>query len=122
LFTIRDPMRGKSFLSNQARIEREVYEKEHRPQLSDAAIVRRDTMDVMQSDILLVYLNDAATISIGTVCELYLGGFLNKLVVLVMKPENIHDHPFVRQNSVIFHELRDAIDYIISCHPGEENV
>src|SRR5436309_14136370 len=100
-FTVLDPMRGKSFLSNQKTIEREVYEQTKRVDLSDKALVIRDHADVVAADIVLVNLLPAERVSIGTMFELAWAKAYQKIVVIVMEPGNIHDHPFVREAGVI---------------------
>ena len=113
-----DPLRGKSFLSNQRRIHREEYEAEKNPALSDEAIVGRDMADVSASDIVLINLLGATAVSIGTMQEQGQARAERKRVVLVMEDSgNIHDHPFVRQGAVRFNDLDVALDYIISCFP-----
>ena len=116
-FTVLDPMRGKSFLSNQKTIEREVYEQTKRVDLSDKALVNRDHSDVVAADIVLVNLLPAERVSIGTMFELAWAKAYQKIVVIVMEPGNIHDHPFVREAGVIFDDLERAVDYIVSCNP-----
>lgn len=120
-FRVLDPMRGKSFLSTQKVIEREVYESVHNPILSDKALVNRDYADVMSSDIVLANLHGATAVSIGTTCEVALAHYLHKLVVLVIEPGNVHDHPFIREAGITFNGLSGALDYILSCgHGGAE--
>lgn len=114
-FWVLDPMRGKSFLSNQKKIEREVYEADHNPVLSDKALVNRDHADVVNADIVLVYLTGATTVSIGTMFELAWALHLRKIVVIVVEQGSVHDHPFVREAGVIFPTLAAALDYIESC-------
>jgi hypothetical protein len=118
-FGVRDPLRGKSFLSNQKRtnsIDPKDYEALKRPDLSDKALVNRDHSDVVESGIVLVNLVNAERVSIGTMFELAWAMHMRHHAVIVMEPEgNIHDHPFVREAGVIFPDLEAAIDYILSC-------
>jgi len=113
-FRVLDPMRGKSFLSTQARIKREVYEALERPDLTDKALVNRDHADVVTADIVLVNLLPAKQVSIGTMFELAWAMQKRKIVVIVMQEGNIHDHPFVRESGVIFTRLDYAVEYILS--------
>lgn len=120
-----DPMRGKSFLSNQKRIEREVYEGMARPDLSDKALVSRDHADVVEADIVLLNLAPMAEgggdgpvgqrVSIGSMFELAWAMHMRKLVVIVLDDKGVHDHPFVREAGIIFDDLHQAVDYILSC-------
>jgi hypothetical protein len=118
-FGVRDPLRGKSFLSNQkkyANIDPSTYEPLKRPDLSDKALVNRDHSDIVESGIVLVNLIDAKRVSIGTMFELAWAMHLRRHAVIVMEPEgNLHDHPFVREAGVVFPDLDNAINYILSC-------
>jgi len=114
-FRVLDPMRGKSFLSTQARIEREAYERWANPRLSDKALTRRDKLDVLTADIILVYLMEADVASIGTIYEMAWAEDHNKLVVIALNDHNVHNHPFVRETGVLFGTLGEALDYIVSC-------
>jgi len=121
-YTALDPMRGKSFLSNQKRIEREVYEGMHDPRLSDEALYQRDLADVTACDILLCNLSGATKVSIGSMFEVAWGALLHKIVVGVWDAGDIHDHPFPRRATIVFRSLEAAMEYILSCHvqPIEE--
>jgi len=115
-FRVLDPMRGKSFLSNQRRIERERYEAEGNPVLSDKALVNRDHADVTEADIIIANLLPGKTVSIGTMFELAWAMHMRKIVVIVMTPESsVHNHPFVRESGVVFERLDDAVQYVLSC-------
>lgn len=115
-FRVLDPMRGKSFLSNQTAIRREVYEGLGRPDLSDEALVARDTADVVASDIVLVNLLPGHDrVSQGTLHELSLARYLHKIVVVVIDEGNIHNHPFNRVGVITFNDMAQAMEYIISC-------
>jgi nucleoside 2-deoxyribosyltransferase len=124
-FRVLDPMRGKSFLSNQRRIEREVYEGLHNPVLSDKALVNRDHADVTEADIIIANLLPIAQgggdgpagqrVSIGTMFELAWAMHMRKIVVIVIDPESSHNHPFVREAGVVFERLDEAVQYVLSC-------
>ena len=111
---VLDPMRGKSFLSNQKSIKREVYEAMARPDLSDKALVNRDHADVANADIVLVNLLPATKVSIGTMFELAWAMHQRKIVVILMQEGNPHDHPFVRESGVIFERMDEAVQYVLS--------
>lgn len=110
-----DPLRGKSFLSSQKKIEREIYEAMHNPILSDKALFSRDHQDVETADVVLVNLTEAKKVSIGTMFELAWAAHLRKLTVIAMGDGNVHDHPFVRESGIIFPTVEEALDYIASC-------
>ena len=124
-FRVLDPMRGKSFLSNQSNIRREVYEAENNPVLSDKALVNRDHADVSEADIVLANLLPMARgggdgpagqrVSIGTMFELAWAMHMRKIVVIILDPKSSHNHPFVREAGVIFHRLDEAVAYVLSC-------
>ena len=129
-FVVRDPLRGKSFLSSQlspgstAKIDREAYEKLDNPLLSDKALFRRDKLDVLSSDIVFCNFSEAKKASIGSIFELSLAEDHKKLVVIVLNKtakEDSHDHPFVRESGVIFYDFEAALDYIVSCSVGDTN-
>src|SRR3990167_5456707 len=107
-FKVRDPLRGKSFSP---------YKAEANPTLSDKALHDRDILDVISSDILLVNFMNATQVSIGTVIEIAIGAYLNKLVVIAApKDDKFHNHPFIRvEATVIFHTFEEALRYVISC-------
>lgn len=115
-FNVLNPLRGKSFLSNQKDlISTDQYDI---VRLSDRAIRKRDKMDVINSDIILINLMDATEVSIGTVGEIFWAEDRNKLVVIAM-PEGdmIHNHPFIRDVAIIFNSLKEAVDYVLDCNP-----
>ena len=124
-FVVRDPLRGKSFLSSQltpgseTKIDRESYEKLDNPLLSDKALFRRDKLDVLSSDIVFCNFSEAKKASVGSIFELSLAEDHKKLVVIVLNKtakEDSHDHPFVRESGVIFYDFEQALAYIISCN------
>ena len=80
-------------------------------------LVNRDEYDVRTVDIVLVNLELAERVSIGTVAELSWAHMLNKHIVLVL-PDGagglVHQHPFVEhQASVRFQTLKEAENYLI---------
>jgi len=116
-FEVRNPLRGKSYLSNQGSLDSHKYGTN--PTLSDKALKKRDVMDVVDCDIILVNFTDATQVSIGSVYEMAIGDFLHKLIIMVApKTLHPHDHPFLRDASVIFNDLDAAVQYIESCSLG----
>ena len=116
-FTVYNPLRGKSFLSSKQHSS--ILSAPFEPvELSDRAIRKRDKMDVINSDIILINLMDATEVSIGTVGEIFWAEDRNKLIVIAM-PENdtIHNHPFIRDVAIIFPSLKEALNYVLNCNP-----
>lgn len=121
-FKVLDPLRGKSYvLSHQRKKPIKEHDYLHNPSLSDKALRQRDKLDVLASDIVLVNFMDAEQVSIGTVFEIAWAEDYNKLtVVAAPEKDKFHNHAFIRDSSVIFPSLDDAIRYVISC--GVEEV
>lgn len=106
------PMRGKHklWLSKETAIK-DTYESD--PLTSEKGINSRDFNDVKRSDLILVNLLGAKTISIGTVVEIGWAKAFGIPVVLCMEKGNIHDHAFVRYNSnFITEHLDHAIELV----------
>lgn len=120
-FRVLNPLRGKSFLGHQMQGKKiVVHDPQKNPTLSDQALVNRDKLDVLNSDIVLVNFMEATERSIGTIFEIAWAEDHNKLVVVAMPQDNVHDHAFIRVPAVIFETLEEAVRYIISC--GVEEV
>jgi len=67
---------------------------------SQKAIVAKDRNHVLQrADALLVYLDNAPHVSIGTMIELGWADAKRIPIVTVMGPDNVHNHSFVREIS-----------------------
>ena len=115
-FHVLDPLRGKSFLSHQVKpIGDKPYPRSN-PTLSDKALLRRDKLDVLSSNIVLVNLTDTQQVSIGTMFEIAWAEDHNKLVIVALpKDSPFHNHAFVRESAVIFSTLDEAVRYAISC-------
>ncbi len=114
-FEVADPMRGTEKLqSGRKKFQVKKY-PDDKPSLSDKALVNRDKFDIKRSDIIFVNFLEAKERSIGTVCEIALNMVYGNLCVIVMKENNVHNHPFVREGGIIFDNLEDAVVYILSC-------
>jgi nucleoside 2-deoxyribosyltransferase len=74
------------------------------PIVSNRGILARDRFDVQRCDVIFVNLLGAQRISIGTCIEIGWGHLLQKPVVAVMEPGNIHEHAMVLE----------AIDYRVN--------
>lgn len=89
------------------------------PVVSDHAIVERDRWMVVTSELMLADLTHADRVSIGTMMELAWAHDHGLHTVTVMEPGNIHEHAFVFEASdVVFSNLEDALDYLISIAIG----
>lgn len=78
-------------------------------------LVEKDHLDVMHSDIILVNLLGAKRASLGTVAEIGMAYALGKKIVLVMEKEgNLHDHPFVTVPAALRLETLDDAIYAIN--------
>jgi len=94
--TIRglSPLRGKQYLNNETNMK-SVYD-EHLLS-SQRTIYARDKFDCLRSDIILVNLLGAKTVSIGTCMEIAWGAQNNTPIVLIMEENNIHEHPMLSE-------------------------
>ena len=114
-FVVRDPLRGtaRKFPSRKKFVYRNYPDV---PDMSGRAFVMRDYYDVMTSDAMLCNLLGAKIVTIGSVCEIAWAMSQRKVLVIVMeKSENIHDHEFLKECGLVFHDLDTAIDYLLSC-------
>ncbi len=111
-----------SYLSHQKTpLDSHKYQAKRNPTLSDKALKKRDVIDVVSSDIILVNFEDAERVSVGSVYEIAVADFLNKLIVMVVPAgAHPHDHAFLRDAAVIFNDLESAVNYILSC--GVEDI
>lgn len=76
-------------------------------------ITAQDQFYIDQSDWLLVNFLNANRVSIGTVWEMGYAWGRNKMIISVIEPNSIHDHPFVRRRSHVFvPDLDEAIEYL----------
>ncbi len=84
------------------------------PIASEHAIFARDKWMVNQADIILADLSTSGTrVSIGTMMEIAWANILNKMVIVVMPPDNIHDHIFVNEAATHVFDTLDAVyDYL----------
>lgn len=89
------PLRAKGFLRDYGVL---TGGYEGNPMASDRGIMTRDSFDVATSDLILVNLLGAKSVSVGTCIEFGLAYAARKPVVCVMEPSgNLHDHPMVRE-------------------------
>jgi hypothetical protein len=117
------PMRAKKYLANLVKMPLSADQLRttqsgtiKTPLSTAAAIVGRDQMDVARADLLLVNLLGAEKVSIGTCCEVAQAHTIGTPVMLVMEGQgNIHDHPFITQQSAF---RVDDLDTAISLIPA----
>ena len=115
-FEVRNPMRGNELLSHQRKVlDGDPFKRLKHPAYSDKAIRRRDKLDVKSSDVVFVNFMEATRTSIGTCMEIAWAEDWDKLVVIAMPEDDggLHDHAFVRDSAVIFHNLEDALEYVL---------
>jgi nucleoside 2-deoxyribosyltransferase len=106
------PMRGKQYLQDVVDIA-DSYPAHIMS--TEKAIVTRDTFDVQRCDAVLVNLLGAKRVSIGTMIEVGLAYAQRKPIVVVMEPDNIHQHAFVRQMAgYVLDNLDDAVRVTIT--------
>jgi nucleoside 2-deoxyribosyltransferase len=99
-----DPMRGKSYLSGQDEIKDSYADHA----MSTAhAIFKRDRMDCRKCDALLVNFLGAEKVSIGTVMEIAWADANGIPVVIVMEPDNLHQHSMVKEAAYV---VADTLD------------
>lgn len=80
------------------------------------ALVEKDELDILRSDIVLVNLQRAHRVSIGSVYEIGFARAHRKMIILVVdKDDKWHKHPFVRvPAAMVLTSLDDAIDAVNS--------
>ncbi len=114
-FVVRDPLRGtaRRFPRRRTFVRRNYPDV---PQMSGRAFVMRDYHDVENSEATLCNLLGAKIVSIGSVCEVAWAMSQRKILVIVMEERgNVHDHEFLKECGLVFHDLDMAIDYLLSC-------
>lgn len=105
-----DPMRGKSYLSEEQAIINESYPS---TMTSGAkAVFLRDRFDVMRSDIILInIMREEDLRSIGTIAEQAWGKIEQKMVIIISNGYPIL-HPFWTEDAIIVSSEDDAIEFI----------
>lgn len=90
------PMRGKEFLRAQGTIEGDYPDLG--PLATSRGIMTRDFFDCTRCDIVLVnFLQSGDRVSIGTCMEIAWAYMGRKPLILVSKPDNIHNHPMISE-------------------------
>lgn len=105
------PMRFKDFLDREGRLGLEV--RSNHQLCLDKGIWTRDTFDVGRCDVLFANLLGTTEVSIGTVAEIAIAGFIRTPIVLAMEPDNIHRHAFVTEPAGYWvHDYREGVEII----------
>lgn len=104
------PLRFKNFLASETSI-RDSY-PDH-PLANTRAIYTRDRWDVSRSDVVLVNFVGATKVSIGTILEIAWADMLNKPIVYLSDPDNIHNHAMVMEAvGFVVHSLEEAVEVV----------
>jgi nucleoside 2-deoxyribosyltransferase len=109
--TAYSPMRGKSFLQDEKRIDDREYTE---PLATPPGIVARDRFDTLGCDVVLLNLLHATKASIGSMIEIGWADSKRTPIVLVMEyMGNPHTHPMVKDLcSFYVHRLGDGVDIV----------
>ena len=99
IFRVVNPLRGEAALKDAPQIP--ALGDDRFPETSGHAIFRRDVQHVKDCDILLANFLGADRISIGSISEIAIAWQLGKYIVVVMEPDNGHDHLFIREMAAI---------------------
>lgn len=88
------PLRNQQQFRDVGSLSPTTYNNES-PLASKHGIMSRDAWDVKTSDLVFCNLLGAKSVSIGTVMELGMAYAWQKPVVLVMEPNNVHEHVMI---------------------------
>ncbi len=110
-YAVLHPMLGKEVLRTEIKLKASGYGN---PESTNHAILERDKWMVSQSDIVLCNLMMGKDmVSIGSVMELAWACMMNKLTIVVMQKDNIHQHAFVIEAAdIIYEDIYDAIRHL----------
>jgi len=108
---VLSPMRHEGHLvTHNGPIEDDVVDNATHFFAGSKVIFHKDVLDIRRCDVMLVNLLGATRPSLGSVTEIGMGYALDKTIVTVMEPGNIHWHPFVTEPSaLVLDNLDDAI-------------
>jgi len=114
--TVLSPMRHEGHLSEHiGPIDDDVIDYADHYFSEAKAIFAKDVLDIRRCDIVLANFLGATQPSLGTVSEIGMAFILNKTIITVMEPGNVHVHPFVTEPSVlVLDNLDDAISAVNS--------
>jgi len=109
--TAVSPMRGKEHLKRVRKFTTEGYEQH--PVSSQKGVYGRDCFDVRTCDVLFARLLGADQVSIGTCMEIQRAHDHGKYILVLMEPNNIHSHIFVKEAcSLIVETDEEALEVL----------
>lgn len=109
----RNPFRAKELFFQDGNVIGLDYDRTPL-QLSDKYVLFRDRYDVLASDLLFISFLNAKEVSIGTVMEISWATLLRKPTIIVMEPDNIHNHPMITESTAfIVPTLEDGIEVTV---------
>lgn len=104
------PLRKKEYLKGKGNL---TGSYEEWPLSTQRGIFARDRFDCHRSNLILVNLLNAKTVSIGTCMEIAWAAQANIPIVLIMEPGNIHEHPMINEACpFIVRNLDEAINLV----------
>ncbi len=109
------PLRNKEYLADCTNLGDEYPEW---PLSTQRGIYARDKFDCARADVILVNLLGSKTVSIGTVMEIAWAAQNNTPVVLMMEPDNIHDHSMLREACPFIVDDLDAAVVLVNAIVG----
>lgn len=116
-FDVLAPMTAKGYLRTEREFRPHGYGN---PVSSNHAIFERDQWMVRQADIVFVNLDGMTEPSIGCTMELAWASLLGKHTIVVMAPDNPHQHAFVLEAAdIVFGVFEDAMDYLFLLINGD---
>lgn len=90
------PLRGQADLAKEKVIKASY---EDNPRSSQKGIACQNRFDVARADVILANFLGAKKVSIGSVMEIAWAAHQGKPVVVVMEPDNLHQHPLIRESA-----------------------
>lgn len=82
-------------------------------EFTGSGIVTADEFYIRKADFLLCNFENSTVISPGTIWEMGLAWGLNKMIVSVIPPNNIHNNVFTRRRSHVFvPDLDEALEFL----------
>lgn len=103
-FEVASPMRAKKFLNTGEILDAVRYDN---VLASAQGVMTRDSWDVHRCDAVFANLLGAEKVSIGTVMELAWAWKAGVPAIVVMEPENIHNHIMLQQSTPYYCETVD---------------
>lgn len=111
------PMRAKEYLKALTNVggDKLADSYEHKPLSTMKAIVTRDRHDCQKSDMVIMYLKGAKTVSIGSVLEVAWADAARVPIVLVMEKDktNPNEHGMIREMCGFHVETLEEAIYIV---------